>query len=192
VVKDGAAVAALTVSVALVLVALPALFVATQSYEPASAEVTAARVSVAPVFPPSATPPLRHCSVGVGVPDAATVKVTEPPAVTVCDDGCVVNDGATVAALTVSVAALLVAVPALFVATQSYEPASVAETALSTSEVPVWPEIAVPPLRHCSVGVGVPLAATVNVAEAPAVTVAEVGCVENDGATFEVPETTMV
>jgi hypothetical protein len=47
----------------------------------------------------------------------ATLKVAVCPAVTVWLAGCVVNDGATVAALTVSVALLLVALPATFVTT---------------------------------------------------------------------------
>jgi hypothetical protein len=53
----------------------------------------------------------------VGVPLAATVKVTETPGAIVWLTGCVVIAGATVAALTVSVAAEEVAVPALFDAT---------------------------------------------------------------------------
>jgi hypothetical protein len=94
VVIAGAVVAALTVSVAAVLVAEPALFVATQSYDPASAVVTALSVSVADVLPARAAPPFRHWNVGVGVPEAATVSVTEAPAVTVCEAGCVVKAGA--------------------------------------------------------------------------------------------------
>ena len=75
--------------------------------------------SVVPVWPLSATEFLRHCRVGAGVPLAATVKLTAAPAVTVCESGCCVKDGATGAGLTVRVAALLVAVPAELVATQS-------------------------------------------------------------------------
>jgi hypothetical protein len=63
------------------------------------------------------TPPFCHWKVGVGDPLAAAVKETEVPAVTVWLDGCVVNDGALVAALTVRVAVLLVAEPAELVAT---------------------------------------------------------------------------
>jgi hypothetical protein len=51
------------------------------------------------------------------VPDAVTEKVALCPAVTVWLTGCVVIEGATVAAFTVSVAGLLVALPAVFVTT---------------------------------------------------------------------------
>jgi hypothetical protein len=57
--------------------------VATQSYEPASEATALAMVSVLDVLPASATPPLRHCNVGVGVPLAATVNVTDAPDATV-------------------------------------------------------------------------------------------------------------
>jgi hypothetical protein len=58
----------------------------------------------------------RHWNVGAGVPDAATVNVTAPPAQTVCDAGCEVTAGAV---LTVSTAVLLVALPQVLVRTQS-------------------------------------------------------------------------
>ena len=58
-----------------------------------------------------------HCTVGVGVPVAAAVKVAFAPAVTVWLAGWVVTCGCWAAAVTVSVAALLVAVPAALVNT---------------------------------------------------------------------------
>jgi hypothetical protein len=60
------------------------------------------------VAPLMFTPPFCHWNVGVGVPLAAAVKVTELPAVTVWLVGCVVKAGALLAAVTVRVAVLLV------------------------------------------------------------------------------------
>ena len=51
------------------------------------------------------------------VPLATTLKLTELPAVTVCEAGCVVIVGATVAAFTVKVAASDVVDPAELVTT---------------------------------------------------------------------------
>ena len=50
---------------------------------------------MAAVWPEIATEFLYHWKVGVGVPEAAAVKVTLAPAVTVCEEGWVVNEGAT-------------------------------------------------------------------------------------------------
>ena len=59
------------------------------------------------------------------MPDAVVVNVAVWPAVTAWLAGCVVIDGATAAALTVSVAVVLVAVPAEFVTiTRKDEPLS--------------------------------------------------------------------
>jgi len=51
------------------------------------------------------------------VPEAATENVADCPAVTVWLAGCVVIEGGTTAALTVSAAALLVTLPALLLTT---------------------------------------------------------------------------
>ena len=58
-----------------------------------------------------------HCTVGVGLPDAAAVNVAVDPAVTVTLAGWVVTAGAE---FTVSVATALVAVPTEFVNTARY------------------------------------------------------------------------
>ena len=69
------------------------------------------------VAPEIFTPPFAHWYVGVGLPEAATVKDAVPPVVTVWFDGCVVIAGATAEAETVRTAPVLVAEPAEFVAT---------------------------------------------------------------------------
>jgi hypothetical protein len=66
------------------------------------------------VTPPSVL--TCHCTVGVGEPVAAAVKVAVWPAFTVWLAGCVVIVGG-VGEFTVSVAAVVVAVPAEFVNT---------------------------------------------------------------------------
>jgi hypothetical protein len=77
-------------------------------------------VSVVPVAPEMFEydePPLLltcHCTVGVGLPVAAAVKVTGWPAVTVWLAGVVLTVGAY---LTVSVALVVIAEPTLFVKT---------------------------------------------------------------------------
>ena len=58
-----------------------------------------------------------HCTVGVGLPEAAAVNVAVAPAVTVAFAGCVVTVGAK---STVSVAAVVVAVPCELVNTARY------------------------------------------------------------------------
>ena len=80
----------MTVSVAALLVAVPAELVNTASYLlPLSASVVLATVSVsdvAPVIGVNVAPPsveTCHCTVGVGVPDAAAVNVAVAPTVTV-------------------------------------------------------------------------------------------------------------
>ena len=70
------------------------------------------------VAPPSVL--TCHCTVGVGLPLAAAVKVAVWPAVTVWLVGWVVTEGANWAVVTVRVAALVVAVPTLLVNTAWY------------------------------------------------------------------------
>jgi hypothetical protein len=135
------------------------------------------------------TPPFVltcHCTVGVGLPDVATVNVAVDPAVTVVLDGCVVTEGAK---FTVSVAAVVVpAVPTPFEKTAWYWlPFMDAVTAVSVSVVEVAPLIFVnapPPVLtcHCAVGAGLPLAAAVNITLDPAVTVWLAGFVVTAGA----------
>src|SRR4051812_29275313 len=119
----GATLAVLTVRVAGLLVALPATLVKTASYRLplcAGSVLNVSVVVVAPamlvkVLPPSVL--TCHCTVGVGVPLAAAVKVAGLLAVTVWLLGEVVMLGTTLAALTVRVAAVLVAFPAALVKT---------------------------------------------------------------------------
>ena len=110
-----------TVRMAAVVVALPALLVKTASYSsPFMAVVTLDSVSVvlvAPLMALQVRPPsvlTCHCTVGVGLPLAAAVNDTLAPAVTVWLVGWVVMVGA---AVTVRVAAVVVALPALLVKT---------------------------------------------------------------------------
>src|SRR6516162_5475892 len=159
----------------MLVVALPALLVKTASYSsPFMAVVTLVSVSVVLVAPLMAlqVTPLSvltcHCTVGVGVPLAAAVNDTLAPAVTVWLVGWVVMVGA---AVTVRVAALVVALPALLVKTASYSlPFMAVVTLVSVSVGLVAPLMAfqvTPPsvlTSHCTVGVGSPLAAAVNVA----------------------------
>ena len=58
-----------------------------------------------------------HCTVGVGLPDAAAENVAVDPEATLTLTGCVVTFGAAVAAVTVSRALFVVALPAEFVNT---------------------------------------------------------------------------
>ena len=118
------------------------------------------------------------------MPLAAAVNVAVAPAFTVVLAGCVVTAGAT---FTVRVAALLVAVPSEFVNTARYclalSPAAVVKLYV-VLVAPLISDHVVPLvlLCHCTVGVGVPLAAAVNVAVAPAVTVVPAGWVVMLGA----------
>src|SRR5206468_1373902 len=130
-----------------------------------------------------------HCTVGVGLPLAADVNVAVLPAHTVWGVGWVVTDGGT---FTVRVAAVVVAVPQVFVNTARYCLPLSAPAAVKLRVVVVAPGMSVnvaPPLMltcHCTVGVGVPLAAAVNVAVWPAFTVRFVGFVVTAGATLTV------
>ena len=198
----------MTVSVAAFEVAEPTLLVAMQrKRSPLYAVVTLAMDSVA-VVTPDKLPPLVifchvmppsidacHCSVGAGLPEVATVNVTVELVGTDRLAGCVVKDGAVAAAVTVSVAVFEVAVPALLVATQRKRyPLYPLGTEGIVSVLVVTPEKmalldkicqVLPPLVdtcHCSVGVGLPVTATVNVADAPTAAVRLAGCVVKDGA----------
>ena len=127
-----------------------------------------------------------HWYVSGAVPAAATVKVAVAPAVTIAFAGCVVMDGAAAAELTVSVAAVLVALPALFVTTHRNEaPLSAEVVAGVVYEALVAPEMFALFRCHWYASGAVPVAATVKVAVAPAVTVAFAGCVVIDGATAD-------
>ena len=83
------------------------------------------------------------------MPAAVTEKDAVCPAVTSALTGCVVIDGATPAALSVSVAALLVALPALFVTTTiNSEPLSELVVAGVVYVEEVAPLTAFPFFRH--------------------------------------------
>jgi hypothetical protein len=83
------------------------------------------------------------------VPAAVTEKVAVCPAVTSALTGCVVIDGATPAALSVSAAALLVALPALLVTTTANrEPLSELVVAGVVYVEEVAPLMAVPFFCH--------------------------------------------
>jgi hypothetical protein len=190
---------AFTVSVAALLVAVPAVFVNTAWYLlPLCAAVTAVNVSVPEVAPETLLKvvlPLGltcHCTVGGGVPLAAAMKLAVLPDATVWFAGFVVTVGAVVVVLTVSVAALLVAVPAVFVNTAWYLlPLCAVVTAVNVSVPEVAPETllkVVLPLGltcHCTVGGGVPLAAAMKLAVLPDATVWFAGFVVIAGATFD-------
>ena len=125
-VPEGGGGTAFTVSVAAVVVAGPAAFVNTARYwfpfcDKAVVKLNVVEVEVAPETLLNAPPPVLicHCTVGVGEPVAAAVKVAVWPAFTVWLVGCVVIVGG-VGEFTVSVAAVVVAIPAEFVNTAWY------------------------------------------------------------------------
>jgi hypothetical protein len=132
------------------------------------------------VTPPSVL--TCHCTVGVGEPVAAAVKVAVWPALTVWFAGSVVIVGG-VGEFTVSVAAVVVAVPAAFVNTARYWFPFCDKVVVKLRAVEVAPEtlLNVTPLSvltcHCTVGVGEPVAAAVKATVWPAVTVWLAGCV---------------
>jgi hypothetical protein len=151
----------------------------------AGTSVSVRVLAVAPEMLVNDVPPFVdtcHCTVGAGLPVADAVKVTLPPAVTVCAPQVDVDTG-TVS--TVSVAAVDVAVPTELVNTARYSLPDSDAVVLATVSVPVaLPASLVsllqvlPPLVdtcHCTVAVGSPEAAAVNVAAWPAVTVALAG-----------------
>src|SRR5882724_78523 len=91
-------------------------------------------------------------------------------------------------AFTVSATVLVVAAPLELVKTARYRlPLMVVVVLASVSVVPVAPDMLVNApfftlTCHCTVGVSHPLAAAVNVAVVPAVTVDALGCVVTTGA----------
>ena len=91
---------AFTVKTAALELAVPALLVHTARYCLVLSLVVTANVNVALVAPAifAQVVPLPdcHCTVGVGVPPAAEVKLTFSPAHFVCDKGCVDMAGETV------------------------------------------------------------------------------------------------
>ena len=112
----------LTVSVAAVVVADPAELVNTARYWLPFCDKAVVKLRVVEVPPETllnVAPPsvlTCHCTVGVGEPLAAAVKVAVWPAVTVWFTGCVVIVGS-VGEFTVSEAAVVVADPAELVNT---------------------------------------------------------------------------
>ena len=185
-----------TVSVAAVVVAVPAAFVNTTRYWFPFCDKVVVKLSVVEVAPETllnVTPPsvlTCHCTVGVGEPVAAAVKVAVWPALTVWLAGCVVIVGG-VGEFTVSVAVVVVAVPAEFVNTARYRFPFCDEAVVKLRVVEVAAEtlLNVPPPSvltcHCTVGVGEPVAAAVKVAVWPTVSVWFVGCVVIVGVVFE-------
>src|SRR5437764_3289715 len=128
-----------------------------------------------------------HCTVAAGLALAAAVKLAEAPAQTIWVSGLVVTTGAV---LTVSNAAFELMVPQLLVRTARYcLPLSAATVAkLSVSEVAPGMLLNPEPLLTChwTVGSGVPVAATVKEAVAPAQTVTLAGCAVTAGPTLTV------
>jgi hypothetical protein len=124
---------------------------------------------------------------GVGVPVVVTVKELETPIGKAVLEALVMA-GAGLVPETVSVAGKVVAEPAVFVKTARYWlPFMEAATAVSMSVVEVAPLMLVntaPPLVlncHCTVGVGLPVAAAVNVTLDPSGTVWLTGFVVTTG-----------
>jgi hypothetical protein len=164
---------------------------------PLSVSVAVAEPDTPPpsVMFPKFTPPFVetcHWSAGAGCPLAAAVKVAVFPAVTVWLTGCVVIAGAV---FTVSVAAVLVAVPSVLIASARYWLPDIAPVVPLTVKVAVaepdtplpsvkFPKLVPPFVETChwNAGAGLPLAATVNVAAVPAVTVWFTGGVAITGA----------
>ncbi len=112
-----------TVSVAAVDVAVPQTLVKTARYwcpSSVGAVVNEYVVEVAPPMLLNVTPPsveTCHCTVGLGLPEAAAVKLALVPVQVVTFEGLVVTAGAV---LTVRVAAVEVALEQVFVNTARY------------------------------------------------------------------------
>ena len=182
-----------TVRVAAVVVAEPTLFVNTARYLFPFCVAVAENESVGEVAPATLvkfTPSVLtcHCTVGAGLPLAAAVNVAVDPAFTVEFPGLLVMTGP---AVTVNVAAVLVAELMLLVNTALNRLPFCIATAPNDSVVEVAPAIFVkvtPSVLccHCTVGAGLPLAAAVNVAVAPAATLILAGLVVIAGAKFTV------
>ena len=110
--------------------------------------------------------------VGAGLPLAATVKLTDWPTVIVASRGWVVMAGSGPLEDTVNVALLDRTEPAEFeTVTENVAPLSEAVTVGVVYEVPVAPVMSELFFRHWYVSGAVPVAATENVAVAPAFTV---------------------
>jgi len=160
--------------------------------------VKASVVEVAPAMFVKLAPPSMlccHCTVGVGDPVAAAVKVTVCPAFAVTFVGFNVIVGAL---FTVSEAAVVVAEPVAFVNTaRNWFPFCEA-SAVKASVVEVAPAMFVkvaPPSMlccHCTVRAGDPVAAAVKVAVCPAFTVTFTGFSVIVGALFTVSKAAVV
>jgi hypothetical protein len=115
--------AAVTVSVASLVVAEPAELMKTASYSSPLSLCSAVNERVVEVAPETCVqlePPLvetYHCTLGAGAPDAVAVKLAFAPETTLRLIGWVVIPGAAAGAATVNVAAFDVAKPAAFVKT---------------------------------------------------------------------------
>ncbi len=148
------------------------------------------------IAPPSALRCQR--TVGAGVPVAAAVNVATAPACTLWLAGCVVTTGALVAAVTVSSAGFVAADPAVFVNTARKRVPWSACAVVNAYDTAVAPEmsahVAPPSVLTChrTVGAGVPDAAAVNVATAPACTLWLAGCSVTTGAACVGEPTTTV
>ena len=119
---------------------------------------------------------------GGGFPVTTTQNVAAVPTVTVWFVGCVVIVGAK---FTVNVALLLVTLPALFVTTTTYKAPLSAEVVAGVVKLDaVAPDMFVPFFCHWKAGAGVPVATTLKVAVAPAVTVLFAGWVVMAGGTW--------
>lgn len=110
---------AVTVNVALLLVALPAELLTTQRKRAPLSPITVPCVvydnAIAPEIFDHDEPPLVlrcHWYDKGAVPEAVTEKVAVAPVVTLAFDGCCVIAGATAGGFTVKTAVLLVALPA--------------------------------------------------------------------------------
>ena len=126
-----------------------------------------------------------HCTVGIGDPIAAATNVTVAPSVTVSFAGFRVTIGGVI---TVKIAAVVVAVPDPFVNTARYLfPFCVLlTTKIRVGAIAPGMLANVTPLSvltcHCTVGLGAPLAAAVNVALVPVFTAWLAGCSVTTGA----------
>ena len=181
----------LTINVPVVVVAVPCELVnVALKILPVSVKAVV-KLSVGEVAPGTllkVAPPLvltNHWTVGAGWPVAAAVNVAVDPAATVWLTGFVVTVGAK---FTVIVAAVVVADPLALVNTaRNFVPFCPAATFGTVSVAVIAPatfwNVAPPSVEncHCTVGVGNPVAAAVNVAVWPAFTVESVGFVVTTG-----------
>jgi hypothetical protein len=114
-----------------------------------------------------------HCTVGVGDPVAAELKLAISVAVTMTLEGLVVTEGGLDVSVTVKSAAVVVALPAALENTASYwlPFSAVVLEKLNVVEVAPGMELKVTPALvetfHCTVGVGDPVAAAMKVAVSP-------------------------